>query len=125
MTDGALPGILEGVRRGAAVSAIRGVVDASTAGSMLGATAGTRLAISCGALLGTDAAAALGIGIATMATEDGELYDELKGVLFNDSAIAGEAAATTAALAPRCSARCVHRIVICSHSQEGRSCHSC
>ena len=37
--------------------------------------------------------AALGIGIATMATEDEELYEELKGVLFNDSAIAGEAAA--------------------------------
>ena len=37
--------------------------------------------------------AALGIGIATMATEDEELYEELRGVLFNDSAIAGEAAA--------------------------------
>jgi len=37
--------------------------------------------------------AALGLGLATMATEDEELYEELKGVLFNDSAIAGEAAA--------------------------------
>jgi len=37
--------------------------------------------------------AALGLGIATMATEDDELYEELKGVLFNDSAVAGEAAA--------------------------------
>ena len=37
--------------------------------------------------------AALGLGIATMASEDEELYDELKGVLFNDSAVAGEAAA--------------------------------
>ena len=37
--------------------------------------------------------AALGIGIAAMATEDDELYEELKGVLFNDSAVAGEAAA--------------------------------
>ena len=37
--------------------------------------------------------AALGLGIATMATEDEELYEELKGVLFNDSAVAGEAAA--------------------------------
>ncbi|KAL3926891.1 MAG: hypothetical protein SGPRY_003087 [Prymnesium sp.] len=31
--------------------------------------------------------------IAAMATEDDELYEELKGVLFNDSAVAGEAAA--------------------------------
>ncbi|KAL1524590.1 hypothetical protein AB1Y20_019480 [Prymnesium parvum] len=37
--------------------------------------------------------AALGVGIAAMATEDDELYEELKGVLFNDSAVAGEAAA--------------------------------
>ena len=37
--------------------------------------------------------AALGIGIATMGTEDDALYEELKGVLFNDSAVAGEAAA--------------------------------
>ncbi|KOO53804.1 psmd1 [Chrysochromulina tobinii] len=37
--------------------------------------------------------AALGLGLAMMATEDEELYDELKGVLFNDSAVAGEAAA--------------------------------
>lgn len=37
--------------------------------------------------------AALGIGIASMASEDDELYEELKGVLFNDSAVAGEAAA--------------------------------
>uniref|UniRef100_A0A7S2JSF5 26S proteasome regulatory subunit RPN2 C-terminal domain-containing protein n=1 Tax=Haptolina brevifila TaxID=156173 RepID=A0A7S2JSF5_9EUKA len=37
--------------------------------------------------------AALGLGLATMATEDEELYEELKGVLFNDSAVAGEAAA--------------------------------
>ena len=37
--------------------------------------------------------AALGLGIAAMATEDDELYEELKGVLFNDSAVAGEAAA--------------------------------
>jgi len=35
----------------------------------------------------------LGLGLATMATEDEELYEELKGVLFNDSAVAGEAAA--------------------------------
>ena len=28
-----------------------------------------------------------------MGTEDDELYEELKGVLFNDSAVAGEAAA--------------------------------
>ena len=37
--------------------------------------------------------AALGIGIAAMGTEDDALYEELKGVLFNDSAVAGEAAA--------------------------------
>jgi len=37
--------------------------------------------------------AALGLGLATMATEDDELYEELKGVMFNDSAVAGEAAA--------------------------------
>ena len=37
--------------------------------------------------------AALGIGISMMATDDEELYEELKGVLFNDSAVAGEAAA--------------------------------
>jgi len=28
-----------------------------------------------------------------MGSEDGDLYEELKGVLFNDSAVAGEAAA--------------------------------
>jgi len=37
--------------------------------------------------------ACLGLGLAAMATEDAALYDELKGVLYNDSAIAGEAAA--------------------------------
>jgi len=42
--------------------------------------------------------AALGIGIAAMATEDDELYEELKGVLFNDSAVAGEAAALSMGL---------------------------
>mgnify|MGYP003683836563 CR=1 FL=1 len=36
---------------------------------------------------------ALGIGIAMMGSEDADLYEELKGVLFNDSAVAGEAAA--------------------------------
>ena len=33
-----------------------------------------------------------------MATEDDELYEELKGVLFNDSAVAGEAAALSMGL---------------------------
>ena len=37
--------------------------------------------------------ACLGLGIAAMGTEDDELYEELKAVLFNDSAVAGEAAA--------------------------------
>merc|ERR1719424_2526663 len=37
--------------------------------------------------------ACLGLGIAAMGTEDDELYEELKTVLFNDSAVAGEAAA--------------------------------
>jgi 26S proteasome regulatory subunit N2 len=36
---------------------------------------------------------ALGIGIAMMGSQDADLYEELKGVLFNDSAVAGEAAA--------------------------------
>jgi len=36
---------------------------------------------------------ALGMGIAAMGTHDDELYEELKGVLFNDSAVAGEASA--------------------------------
>ena len=36
---------------------------------------------------------ALGIGISSMGSEDEELYEELKAVLFNDSAVAGEAAA--------------------------------
>mmetsp|Transcript_9967 Transcript_9967/g.33256 ORF Transcript_9967/g.33256 Transcript_9967/m.33256 type:complete len:702 (+) Transcript_9967:430-2535(+) len=36
---------------------------------------------------------ALGIGISMMGSEDEDLYEELKGVLFNDSAVAGEAAA--------------------------------
>merc|ERR1719502_1937043 len=36
--------------------------------------------------------------IAAMATEDDELYEELKGVLFNDSAVAGEAAALSMGL---------------------------
>jgi len=35
---------------------------------------------------------ALGIGIASMGAHDEELYEELKTVLFNDSAVAGEAA---------------------------------
>lgn len=37
--------------------------------------------------------ACLGLGLAGMATENAMLYDELKGVLYNDSAVAGEAAA--------------------------------
>ena len=37
--------------------------------------------------------ACLGLGVAAMGTQDDELYEELKGVLFNDSAVAGEAAA--------------------------------
>ena len=36
---------------------------------------------------------ALGIGISMMGSEDEDLCEELKGVLFNDSAVAGEAAA--------------------------------
>jgi len=36
---------------------------------------------------------ALGIGIASMGSNDDELYEELKATLFNDSAVAGEAAA--------------------------------
>ena len=36
--------------------------------------------------------ACLGLGLTSMATGDSELYDELKGVLFHDNAVAGEAA---------------------------------
>ncbi|KAJ8325860.1 proteasome regulatory particle base subunit [Batrachochytrium dendrobatidis] len=36
--------------------------------------------------------AALGLGVAGMSTGNEELYDDLKNVLFNDSAVAGEAA---------------------------------
>ena len=36
--------------------------------------------------------AALGLGVAGMATENEEIYEALKSVLFNDSAVAGEAA---------------------------------
>ncbi|KAF9951015.1 proteasome regulatory particle base subunit, partial [Modicella reniformis] len=36
--------------------------------------------------------ACLGLGTAGMATDDGDIYDELKNVLFSDSAIGGEAA---------------------------------
>ena len=41
--------------------------------------------------------AALGIGIAAMGTEDDALYEELKGVLFNDCAILSDAVAGEAA----------------------------
>lgn len=37
--------------------------------------------------------ATLGVGLAAMATGDGELFDTLKGVLYTDSAVAGEGAA--------------------------------
>jgi 26S proteasome regulatory subunit N2 len=36
--------------------------------------------------------AALGLGVAGMATKDDEIYENLKAVLYNDSAVAGEAA---------------------------------
>lgn len=36
--------------------------------------------------------AALGLGVAGMATEDADIYESLKNVLYNDSAVAGEAA---------------------------------
>ncbi|KAK9473769.1 armadillo-type protein [Dipodascopsis tothii] len=36
--------------------------------------------------------AALGVGVAGMATRDDEIYEELRNILFSDSAIAGEAA---------------------------------
>ena len=36
--------------------------------------------------------ACLGLGVAAMATDDEEIFEELKAVLFSDSAIAGEAA---------------------------------
>jgi len=36
--------------------------------------------------------ACLGLGVAAMASDDEEIFEELKAVLFSDSAIAGEAA---------------------------------
>ena len=43
--------------------------------------------------LGEDLVCTIDRDTGAVATEDDELYEELKGVLFNDSAVAGEAAA--------------------------------
>lgn len=64
--------------------------------------------------------AALGLGVAAMATDNEEIYEDLKNVLFTDSAVAGEAAGLAMGLVMlgTCSAKAIDEMLQYAHETQ-------